>query len=148
LPTPKAAGARLTVDVRRDRLPDFALISPDLCEDTHDCPVSTGDRFLARLVPGLLAALGRHGFLVVTYDEGASDEGCCGGSHGGRIATVVVGRDVRVGARMTRAIDHYGVLASVEDAFGLRHLGAASDPRHGTLAPLFRRDRIARLARG
>jgi phospholipase C len=131
--------SRLADDLRHRRLPDFALITPDLCSDTHDCPVRTGDRFLARLVPAVRPALGPHGFLVITYDEGTTDAGCCGGSAGGRIATVVVGPDVRRGAVMSRAIDHYGVLRSLEDAFGLGHLGAARDPRHGTLAPLFRR---------
>jgi hypothetical protein len=136
---------RLAADVRRDRLPDFALISPDLCHDTHDCSVGRGDQFLARLVPGLLSALGPHGVLVVTYDEGDSDAGCCGGSHGGRIATVVAGPDVRPGARMTRPIDHYGVLATIEDAFGLPRLAAAGDPRHGSLGPLFRGGRAPTL---
>jgi len=139
--------ARLATDVRRDRLADFVLITPDLCHDTHDCGVAAGDRFLARIVPGLLPALGPHGMLVVTYDEGDSDRGCCGGSHGGRIATVLAGPDVAAGARMTRPIDHYGVLATVEDAFGLRRLAAARDPRHGSLAPLFRDGRIPRLTR-
>ena len=138
---------RLAADVRSDRLPDFALVTPDLCHDTHDCGVATGDRFLARLVPGLLPALGPHGILVVTYDEGDSDRGCCGGSHGGRIATVVAGPDVAAGARMTRPIDHYGVLATIEDALGLPRLAAARDPRHGSLAPLFRGRRVPRLAR-
>ena len=39
--------------------------------------------------------------------------GCCGGSRGGRIVTVVAGPDVAAGARMTRPIDHYGVLADL-----------------------------------
>jgi hypothetical protein len=136
---------RLAADVRTNELPDYAFIAPDLCDDTHDCPVRTGDRFLARVTPGLLAALGPHGFLVVTYDEGASDRGCCGTSHGGHIATVVAGPDVRPGARMTAPIDHYGVLAGIEDAFRLPRLGAARDPRHGSLGPLFRRGRVTRL---
>src|SRR4051812_11382709 len=110
---------RLADDIRGDRLPDFSFIAPDLCNDTHDCSVRTGDRFLSRVVPAVLSALGPHGFVVVTYDEGDSDRGCCGGSHGGRIATVVAGPDVRRGTRMTQPIDHYGVLASIEDAFGL-----------------------------
>ena len=139
---------RLATDVRADRLPDFAFIAADLCDETHDCPVPTGDRFLARIVPGVLAALGPHGFLVVTYDEGDSDRGCCGGSNGGRIATFGAGPDVRRGATMTRPIDHYGVLATIEAAFGLRRLGAARDPRHGGLAPLFRGGRVRRLAPG
>jgi phosphatidylinositol-3-phosphatase len=136
---------RLRGDILGDRLPDFAFIAPDLCNDTHDCSVRTGDGFLARVVPGLLSALGPHGFLVVTYDEGESDRGCCGGSRGGRIATVLAGADVRSGARMARPIDHYGVLASIEDAFGVPRLGAARDPRHGSLAPLFRGSRVPRL---
>jgi phosphatidylinositol-3-phosphatase len=138
---------RLGADVRAGRLPDFALVTPDLCHDTHDCGIGAGDRFLARLVPGLLPALGPHGFLVITYDEGDSDRGCCGGSHGGRIATVVVGPDVARGTIMARPIDHYGVLATIETAFGVPHLAAARDPRHGSLAALFRGGRIPRLAR-
>ena len=129
---------RLAGDVRHNRLADFVFIAPDLCNDTHDCPVSTGDGFLRRIVPGLLPALGPHGFLVITYDEGNTDDGCCRGSHGGRIATVVAGRDVRPAARMTRAVDHYGVLASIETTFGLARLGEARSPSHGSLAPLFR----------
>jgi len=136
---------RLAGDIRRDRLPDFTFIAPDLCDDTHDCSVPTGDRFLARVAPALLSALGPHGFLVVTYDEGDSDRGCCAGSHGGRIATVVAGPDVRAGTRMARPIDHYGVLASLETAFGLPRLGAARDPVHGSLAPLFRTRRMPHL---
>jgi acid phosphatase len=139
---------RLAGDIRRDRLPDFAFIAPDLCSDTHDCSVRTGDRFLARVVPALVSALGPHGFLVVTYDEGDSDRGCCGGGHGGRIATVLAGPDVRRRSQMTQPIDHYGVLTSIEQAFGLRPLGAAADPRHGSLGPLFRSGRVPRLEPG
>ena len=138
---------RLAADIRGDRLPDFAFIAPDLCNDTHDCSVRTGDRFLARVVPAVVSALGPHGFLVVTYDEGDSDRGCCGGSHGGLIATVVAGPDVRPGARMTQPIDHYGVLGSIEDAFDLARLGDARDARHGSLAPVFRGGRVPRLPR-
>ena len=69
--------------------------------------------------------------------RGRLRRGCCGDSHGGRIATVVAGPDVAP-ARMAAPIDHYGVLATIEDAFGLPRLGAARDPRHGSLAPLFR----------
>jgi phosphatidylinositol-3-phosphatase len=137
--------SRLAGDVRHDRLPDFAFIAPDLCHDTHDCSVATGDRFLARLVPGLIPALGPHGFLVITYDEGASDAACCGDPGGGRIPTVVAGPDVRPGAIMRRPLDHYGILRSLETAFGLPRLGAARSARHGSLAPLFRAGRLPSL---
>jgi phosphatidylinositol-3-phosphatase len=32
----------LARDLRGDRLPAFALITPNLCNDTHDCPVGAG----------------------------------------------------------------------------------------------------------
>jgi len=139
--------SRLAGDVRRDRLPDFAFIAPDLCHDTHDCSVAAGDRFLSRLVPGLVPALGPHGFLVITYDEGSSDAACCGDPGGGRIPTVVAGPDVRPGAVMRLPLDHYGILRSVETAFGLPRLGAARSARHGSLAPLFRGGRLPALSR-
>jgi hypothetical protein len=134
---------RLQTDLRAGSLPTYVWISPNLCDDGHDCGVAAGDRFLARTVPGLLRELGPHGMLVLSWDEGVSDAGCCAGAAGGRIATIVAGPDVRAGARLTAPVDHYGVLASIEQALGLPALAAAGDPRSGRLWGLFaRRPRI------
>jgi hypothetical protein len=129
----------LADDLRRGTLPVFSFITPNLCHDMHDCSVATGDRFLSGLVPQLLRELGPHGFLMVTWDEGSSDAGCCVDAHGGRIATIVAGPDVRRGARSARAVDHYGVLRTVENALGLPPLGGAAAPRSGSLDGLFTR---------
>jgi hypothetical protein len=128
---------QLASDLRRGKLPRFAFISPNLCHDTHDCDVATGDRFLSGLVPRLIRELGPHGFLVLTWDEGNSDAGCCVDAHGGRIATVVAGPDVRRHAQSNRPVDHYGVLRTIENAFGLAPLGGAARQRSGTLDMLF-----------
>ena len=130
---------RLASDLRHATLPTFSFISPDLCNDTHDCDVTTGDRFLAGLVPRLLRETGPHGFVVLTWDEGSTSDGCCIDAHGGRIATVVAGPDVRRHARSARPVDHYGVLRTVEWAFGLGKLGAATLRRSGSLDGLFAR---------
>ena len=129
----------LAADLRRGRLPTYAWITPNLCDDGHDCGVAGGDRFLAGAVPSLLHELGPHGFLVLTWDEGSSGEGCCGVAHGGHIATIVVGPDVRRGARDDRTVDHYGVLGTIEEALGLPPLGGAADPGSGRLTALFAR---------
>jgi phosphatidylinositol-3-phosphatase len=129
---------RLASDLRRSTLPTFAFISPNLCDDTHDCPVGSGDRFLAGVVPRLLRESGPHGFVVLTWDEGSSDRGCCGGdAHGGRIATIVAGPGVRRHARSARPVDHYGVLRTIEDALGIAPLGRAALARSGSLDGLF-----------
>jgi hypothetical protein len=136
----------LARDLRRGSLPAYSFIAPNLCHDGHDCGIGEADRFLSGFVPSLLPALGPHGYLVLTWDEGSSDAGCCGGARGGRIATIVVGPDVRAGARAARPIDHYGVLGSVEDSLRLPRLGAAADPVHGSLRRLFARFRPIRAA--
>jgi phosphatidylinositol-3-phosphatase len=129
----------LATDLRGGRLPTYAWISPNLCDDGHDCGLATADRFLARTVPALLRELGPHGFLVLSWDEGVTDRGCCRVAGGGQVATVVVGPDVRPGARASSPVDHFGVLGSIEEALGLPVLGGAADPRSGRLSSLFAR---------
>ena len=129
----------LAADLRSGALPTFAWLSPNLCDDGHDCATATADHFLARTIPLLLRELGPHGFLVLTWDEGTGDSGCCGAAHGGHIATIVAGPDVRPGGRERVPLDHYGVLATIEDALGLPRLARAADPRAGSLAGLFSR---------
>jgi hypothetical protein len=131
---------QLSADLRGGSLPTYAWISPNLCDDGHDCGVSGGDKFLARAVPALLRELGRHGFLVITWDEGSSDQGCCGGvAQGGHVATIVAGPDVRRGAREGGFVDHYGVLGTIEEALGLPALAGAGNPNSGRLTALFAR---------
>ena len=129
---------QLASDLRHGRLPTYVWISPNLCNDGHDCGVAGGDRFLARAVPSLLTELGPHGLLVLTWDEGSTDEGCCGGAaQGGHIATILAGPDVRRGGREDQPVDHYGVLGTIEEALGLSPLAGAADPRSGRLTALF-----------
>jgi phosphatidylinositol-3-phosphatase len=132
--------AQLSADLRRGRLPTYTWITPNLCDDGHDCGVAGGDRFLKRTVPALLRELGPHGFLVLTWDEGASEQGCCSGvAQGGRIATILAGPDVRRGGREGGPVDHYGVLGTIEEALGLPPLAGAADPSSGRLSALFAR---------
>jgi hypothetical protein len=130
---------RLAADERAHTLPSFSWISPNLCNDMHDCGTSTGDRFLARLVPPLLAALGPHGLLVLTWDEGSSDDGCCKLARGGHIATILAGGAAARGARLTTPVDHYSVLQTIEDLLGLPRLRGAACPCTPSLAPLLAR---------
>jgi phosphatidylinositol-3-phosphatase len=138
-------GRELGPDLRAGRLPTFVWVTPDLCEDTHDCSVATGDQYLRRLVPAVLRALGPHGVLLVTWDEGSSDAGCCGGTAtGGRIATVIAGPDVRRGARPGAAYTHYSTLRTIEEFLGLPLLRGAGSPLTRSLGDAFvRRPRLA-----
>jgi hypothetical protein len=92
----------------------------------HDCSTATGDHFLAGLVPPLLRALGSRGLLILTWDEGDSDKGCCKLAAGGHIVTVFAGGLARPGARVRTPVDHYSVLALIEDLLRLPRLRNAA----------------------
>ncbi len=126
-------------DERAHRLPTFIWITPNLCHDMHDCDASTGDRFLSGLLPPLLRALGRNGLLILTWDEGASDDGCCRLASGGHIVTILAGADARRHARLTTPVDHYSVLQTIEDLLGLRRRGGAACVCTPSLERLLRR---------
>lgn len=124
--------SQLDRDLAAGKLPRFAFITPDLCHDTHnshECDVREGDRFLAGLVPRILPALGRNGILVVTYDEGKSDAGCCGVASGGHIATIIAGPGARRGVAVRGPFTHYSLLATIEKAWHLPRLRNARGAR-------------------
>jgi phosphatidylinositol-3-phosphatase len=129
---------QLASDLRAGRLPTYAWITPNLCDDGHDCGVAGGDRFLARTVPALIRELGPDGFVLITWDEGVSDRGCCGVARGGHVATILAGPGALAGARQRTPVDHYGVLGTIEGVLRLPPLGEAADPRAGRLTALLR----------
>jgi len=124
--------SNLSADLQVGNLPDLSWITPDLCQDTHHCSVSTGDRFLSQLVPPLVKGLGPHGALFILWDEGVSNRGLGGTRNGGgHVPAIVVGPDVRPGTRIKTPMNHYTTLRELESAFGvppLRH--ARSVPPH------------------
>jgi hypothetical protein len=121
---------QLRADLARRALPRFVWITPNLCDDMHSCPVRDGDRFLSELVPELERAVGPRGAIVVTWDEGSA--------FGRQIPTIVAGPAARAGARSLVAYDHYSLLRTIEDAFGLPHLRGAACPCTKPLAALLR----------
>lgn len=115
----------LTRDLARHSLPSFVWLSPDICHDMHSCGTFTGDEYLRTIVPRLLAQLGPSGILVLTFDEGQTNSGCCGGAKGGHILTLIAGPGARSGARSDVPYDHYSLLRTIEDLWGLPRLGYA-----------------------
>jgi phosphatidylinositol-3-phosphatase len=126
---------RLGADLRRRALPAFGWLSPNLCDSGHDCDLATADRYMSRLIPRITRQLGPGGVVVVTFDEGTSDAGCCGmaGSAGGRVMTVVAGPGRPAASLTAGTYDHYSLLAALERHFGVPRLREA---RHSRALPL------------
>jgi hypothetical protein len=106
-------------DLAANRLPDFSLVVPDLCHDMHDCPVSTGDTWLSNFLgPLLRSAELRQGVVFVLFDEGVGNVG-----GGGHVAALALGPLVRPGSNSSARLDHYSLLRTIEDSWGLARLG-------------------------
>jgi phosphatidylinositol-3-phosphatase len=100
---------------------DFSLIVPNECNDMHSCSVSIGDAFLQAFVPRITGSQAfNNSVLFITTDEGTSSKG-----GGGRVATVVVSPLVSAGFTTAALYDHYSLLRTIEDSWGLGCLGQA-----------------------
>jgi phosphatidylinositol-3-phosphatase len=128
------AGVASTDALPRDlthSTPRFVWISPGLCNDTHDCPVATGDRWLSQVVPEIINSAGwrADGVLFLTWDE---DDG----SAQNRVATLVIAPNLKQ-HRSASPYTHYSLLATIEDRLGVDRLGAAvgTAPMDDLLAP-------------
>jgi acid phosphatase len=98
-------------------LPQFLWVTPNMCNDDHDCPPASGDTWLAAHVPAWLA---QGAEVFITYDTGDPDQ-----THGGgHVYAVLVGKGIAPATNGT-LMDHYSALAGVENAFGLPLLGEA-----------------------
>lgn len=127
-------------DMSSGNVPNFVWITPNMCDDMHDCAVSTGDSWLRNVVPTITgsSAFRNGGVLVITWDEGSSSAGCCGDTSGGHVATLVISPRSIPGYRSGVAENHYGLLRTVEDALRLSHLNAASWASNVPLREYFR----------
>jgi hypothetical protein len=145
--------AALTHDLERSSSTrSLSYITPDLCHDAHDPRCAGGgpgglraaNSWFKEWVPKILRspAYRAGGMLVITADEseGATEDsrGCCGegpgpnagqpgldGFGGGRVGALVISPFVVHGSSSTTAYNHYSLLGSIEDLFGLDRLGYA-----------------------
>jgi hypothetical protein len=58
-------------DLASSDLPSYSFITPNICDDAHSCPLSTGDAWLSTVVPGIVGSSSFSSTaLFITYDEG------------------------------------------------------------------------------
>lgn len=130
--------------------PNYVFITPNLCNDGHDTGCANGDpggqksinTFLQEWVPKIVnsAAFKKDGLLIITYDEAEPSDGtaCCNeptgfntpmpgitGRGGGRIGAVLLSPFIKPGTVSDVPYNHYSMLRSIEDMFGLPYLGYA-----------------------
>jgi len=132
--------------------PSLSYITPNLCHDGHDSPCVDGEpgglasvnSWLQTWVPKILnsPAYQQDGMLVITADESdgpqSDSSACCGegpgpnaalpgitGLGGGKVGALVLSKWTAPNTWSTTPYNHYSLLASLEDIFGLPYLGYA-----------------------
>lgn len=115
-----------SLDVPLAATPDlsarFTFVTPNLCNDMHDCSTATGDAWLATFMGKVFAspeyAAGKTA-VFLTWDE--DDSG-----HGNHIATVVAAPSIVPGTVSGATFDHYSMLRTTEEMLGLGFVGSAA----------------------
>jgi phosphoesterase family protein len=96
-------------------LPRYMFYSPNLDDDGHDTNTGTAATWLKNFMANWFPPDARRGTLiVVTFDEAYGPERASN-----RIYTVFVGDMVKKGLKVGRRYDHYDVLRTIEDNFGI-----------------------------
>lgn len=128
----------MKTDLSSQQAPDFVWVTPNLCDDGHDCSTATADSWLqTNLAPVLSSSwFQQNGVVIVTWDEGSDNSGCCGGAYGGRIATIVITASQQQHLTSAQPVDHAGTLRTVERLYGVPLLGDAACTCSGDLAAL------------
>jgi phosphatidylinositol-3-phosphatase len=102
------------------KLPTVAWVTPNLQDDMHDGSIQQGDAWLKKNIDGYVQWAKTHNsLLIITWDEDEDD----GGNNA--IPTIFAGAHVKSG-QYPEKINHYSVLRTLEDAYGLPALGAAA----------------------
>ena len=123
---------QLYSDIAAGSLPSYLFITPNLCNDAHDCGLPVADQWLEALMLVLqpeLEAGGKSYLVILTWDEGQGNHSCCGlpDKAGGRVATVLVSPQAKAGFEDDTPYTHYSLLKTIAESWQLEYLGHAAD---------------------
>ena len=119
---------QFVTDLTHNTFPNYAFIAPNLCNDAHDCSLSTADNWLKMQIDPLIksAQFQQDGLLIIVFDESGSDN-----THGGgRIAWVTVSAGAKRAYQSSTLYQHESTLR-----LSLSALGVTTFPNHAATAP-------------
>ena len=100
---------------------DFSFVVPNMINDMHDGTTAQGDAFLQAFVPLVTSSSDlAHTLLIVSFDEGTTSI-----NGGGHIYTAASAPWL-AHINATPTYNHYSVLRTIEDAYGLPFIGNAA----------------------
>jgi phosphatidylinositol-3-phosphatase len=105
-------------DLATGHLPQYSFITPNLCNDAHNCSLATADGWLKKHIAPLIASstFKDGGLLIITFDSSHNDY-----THGGgRVAWVAVSPEFsKLGYKSTTLYQHQNTLRLMMQGLGL-----------------------------
>src|SRR5258708_6781824 len=113
-------------DLAAGNLPNYSFITPNGCDDAHDCGLSTADNWLKTNIDPLIknTAFQKDGLLIVVFDESGSDNT----NGGGRVVCALISPAFsKLGHQSTNIYQHQILLRLALEGLGVTVFpGAAS----------------------
>jgi hypothetical protein len=120
---------QFAVDLPTANLPEYSFIVPNLCNDAHDCPLSTADAWLKTNIAPVIASpvFQKDGLLIIVFDEADLLDLTSGGGH---VAAVIVSPLSKSGYKSIAFYQHQSLLRLTLEGLGVTKLpgDAASAP--------------------
>lgn len=102
------------------KLPTVSFVIPNLKHDMHSGSVKAADTWLHKNIgPYVKWAKTHNSLLILTWDENDNTKG-------NHITTIFAGPMIRQGT-YSKSINHFNVLRTVEDLYGLPYVGRSAD---------------------
>jgi phosphatidylinositol-3-phosphatase len=113
--------SQLAADLNTANLPNYSFIIPNLCNDAHDCSLSTADTWLQTNIDPLIHSpqFQIDGLLVIVFDEANTLDLTSGGGH---VAAVVVSPLAKRGYKSIAFYQHQSVLRLMLEGLGVTKL--------------------------
>jgi phosphatidylinositol-3-phosphatase len=120
---------QFAVDLSANALPDYSFITPNGCDDAHDCGLAVADTWLETNIDPLIKSpmFQKDGLLIILFDESGSDNT----NGGGRVAAILISPFSKLGFKSTTMYQHQSVLRLM-----LEGLGVTAVPAPASAAPV------------
>jgi phosphatidylinositol-3-phosphatase len=109
---------QFAADLASGELPNYSFVTPNLCDDAHNCGLNVADAWLKKNLAPLLdsSPFKDDGLLIITFDESSNDD-----THGGgRVAAVLISpKFSKPGYQSTTLYQHQSTLRLMLEGLGI-----------------------------
>ena len=120
---------QFAVDLANNALPTYSFITPNGCDDAHDCSLTVADNWLKTNIATLIssALFQKDGLLLIVFDESDTDNT----NGGGQVPAIVISPFAKHGFKSTTFYQHESILRLTLEGLGVTTLpsAAASAPK-------------------